>query len=326
MRVFSRFAILSVAACGGLPLTYTDPPVELPREDARFADGVRYDDKDRTLLDLVHFPTASAPTALAVFIHGGGFQGGERQELYTSRVEDLIELVDAGVAVASIEYTLLDPDIDEEGVIKCLSDSRRAVQFLRHHADSLNLDPDRVGVFGVSAGAGTSLWLATHDDMADPDAADPILAQSTRVSAAAVYETQATYDMVRWTDDVFETFNLDLFQTAESFGLSQRLLNFYGIQDLDDLFSPAIEAYRAEVDMLGLMTSDDPPFWVRNDVERETFPLSVSALFHHPLHASTLIEAAQVAGVTFVADVPRLGIEPDPEETAAAFLIRHLNP
>jgi para-nitrobenzyl esterase len=315
---------LSAGCSAGLGLTYTDPPVELGSADARFAADAAYGDDERNAFDLVHFPGTAAPTPLVVYIHGGGFLGGSKDELYDRYPEDLRELVAAGVAVASIEYRLLASDIDTEGVIKCLGDSRRALQYLRRHAASLNIDPDRVAVAGTSAGAGTALWLGTHDDMAEADSSDLVVAQSTRVRAVAVYETQATYDLVRWTTDIFDPFDLDLFQTAESFGLMQQLLNFYGITERDDLFSPAIEAYRADVDMLALLSSDDAPIWVENAVERQTFPLSSGALFHHPFHATAVVDAAGAVGVEAVAYVPELGIAPETDETAAAFLIRHL--
>jgi hypothetical protein len=51
---------------------------------------------------------------------------------------------------------------------------------------------------GGSAGAGTSLWLATHDDLADPAASDPVLRESTRLVCAVCNGTQATYDLTRW--------------------------------------------------------------------------------------------------------------------------------
>ena len=73
-------------------------------------------------------------------------------------------------------------------------DCARAIQFARHHAREWNLDPKRVGATGGSAGAGTSLWIGFHDDMADPNNADPVLRQSTRLTCMAVLGAQSTYD------------------------------------------------------------------------------------------------------------------------------------
>jgi acetyl esterase/lipase len=73
-------------------------------------------------------------------------------------------------------------------------DCARAIQFLRHKAKDWNLDPRRVAASGSSAGAGTSLWLAFHEDLADPKSNDPILRQSTRLTCTAVFGAQSTYD------------------------------------------------------------------------------------------------------------------------------------
>ena len=43
-----------------------------------------------------------------------------------------------------------------------------AIQFIRHHAKQWKLDPTRIASTGGSAGAGMSLWLGFHDDLADP--------------------------------------------------------------------------------------------------------------------------------------------------------------
>ncbi len=48
-------------------------------------------------------------------------------------------------------------------------------------ADDWNVDKTRVAAYGGSAGAGTSLWLAFHDDLADPKSADPVLRESSRL-------------------------------------------------------------------------------------------------------------------------------------------------
>ena len=79
-----------------------------------------------------------------------------------------------------------------------MRDCARAVQFLRHNAKKYNLDPKRVGAYGESAGAGASLWLATHDDLANAKAEDPVLRESSRLTAAAGFWVQATYDVIQW--------------------------------------------------------------------------------------------------------------------------------
>jgi len=65
---------------------------------------------------------------------------------------------------------------------------------------SLNIEPENVAMYGVSAGAGASLWLGTHDELADAEAEDPILRESTRIKAVGALVTQSTYDIIDWEE------------------------------------------------------------------------------------------------------------------------------
>src|SRR5262249_58169250 len=75
-----------------------------------------------------------------------------------------------------------------------LQDAARALQFVRSRAKEWNIDKKRIGATGGSAGGCSSLWLAFHDDMADPDSKDPIARESTRLYCAAVNGAQTTLD------------------------------------------------------------------------------------------------------------------------------------
>ena len=65
-----------------------------------------------------------------------------------------------------------------------------------------SLPPPRIGAAGGSAGACSSLWLAFHDDLADPNSDDPVARESSRLWCAAVTGAQTTLDpkqMKEWT-------------------------------------------------------------------------------------------------------------------------------
>jgi hypothetical protein len=64
------------------------------------------------------------------------------------------------------------------------------------------LDKRRIGATGGSAGACSSLWLAFHDDLADPKSTDPVARESTRLWCAAVLGAQTSLDprqLKEWT-------------------------------------------------------------------------------------------------------------------------------
>ena len=104
-------------------------------------------------------PNSTNPTALVIFIHGGGFDGGDKAFAYNSDYpEQIVELLANNIAVATINYRLLGAN-ETVGVLKSLNDSKRAVQYIRHIHESLNIDKNRIGLFGVSAGGSTSLWI-----------------------------------------------------------------------------------------------------------------------------------------------------------------------
>ena len=69
----------------------------------------------------------------------------------------------------------------------------RAVRFIRFNADRWNIDPQRIGVTGSSAGGHLSLILATQGEAGHPDAEDPIDMASSAVQAAAVFYPPTDY-------------------------------------------------------------------------------------------------------------------------------------
>ena len=152
---------------------------------------------------VLHFWKAESekPTPLLFYIHGGGWQGGNR----TSVAGLLPVMLKAGISVVSVEYRFI-PEATADGVVPPvkgpLGDAARALQFVRSKAKEWNIDKARIGASGGSAGACSSLWLAFHPDMADPKSSDPIAHESTRLWCAAVSGAQTTLDpkqMKEWT-------------------------------------------------------------------------------------------------------------------------------
>lgn len=112
-----------------------------------------------------HRPTGDAPVPLIVFIHGGAFLFGTREihtPMYLGRaVHPYDEVVGAGFAVATVDYRLSG----EALFPACLHDIAAAVRFLIHRADELGIDPERIAVWGESAGAHLAqLVVFGHDD------------------------------------------------------------------------------------------------------------------------------------------------------------------
>ncbi len=126
------------------------------------------------------------PRPLLVYIHGGGWTGGDKKQAEAN----FKPFLDKGISYAAINYRL-------SGIAPLpapVHDAARAIQFIRSKAKEWNINPDRIALTGGSAGACTSMWILLHDDLADPDSDDPVARQSTRVTAAAVSGGQTSID------------------------------------------------------------------------------------------------------------------------------------
>jgi len=161
--------------------------------------NVPYGEHERQVLDF-YKAESSLPTPLLFFIHGGGWVGGDK-----ARVANLDKYLAAGISVASINYRYVT-QAQTAGVKPPvqwpLHDAARALQFVRSKTAEWNIDKARVAASGGSAGACSSLWLAFHDDLADPQSTDPVARESTRLWCAAVAGAQTTLDpqqMKEWT-------------------------------------------------------------------------------------------------------------------------------
>lgn len=316
-----------------LEIMPTDPPITVP-EGTIFA-TLTYGPGDLQEMD-VFLPDVEGPTPVVIYYHGGGFTGGQRSAGYSGgSTADVQSYLEAGMAFITVDYTLLEPGSETEGVIKSLRDCRRALQFVRYHAETLNVDPEAIGLSGGSAGAGTSLWLAFHDDMADPTSDDLIARESTRVHVAAVNSAQATYDLFRWPPDVFSpTYPLTIEELMSNIPRAAQVATFYGqpitlATDPDtleaNLRTTEYEAYRADVDMLAWMSADDPPFYVRNNAADAAPEDDDFDLLHHPLHAAALDDRAEEVGVEHIVVAPALDLGLGSGD-AADFLLDHLAP
>ena len=114
-----------------------------------------------------------------LFIHGGGFTGGDKAEYRSASVS--ADLARAGYVVVSCNY-VLGPK-DKEGVWpRNIADCRDAVRWMRANADALGLDPDRIAVAGGSAGGYLALMVGLSDDKTGPGG-DPAAKHSAKVSA-----------------------------------------------------------------------------------------------------------------------------------------------
>ena len=175
---------------------------------------------------------------VTMYVHGGGWQKGDKGG--GAGEAEFLELQKAGFLMVSVNYRLA-PDYEFPAMIE---DVKCAVRSLRAHADEFNLDSNRIGVFGSSAGGHLVALLGTTDESAGFDVGE-YLDQSSRVQAVV---------------DMFGPADL----TASVANDSETVQNAFGNFDLA-LASPVT-----------FVSVDDPPFLILHGEEDTLVPIEQS--------------------------------------------------
>ena len=220
------------------------------------------------------------PTPVMVSIHGGGFSSGNK-----AVSPDLLEeCLKSGISVAAITYRLSG----EAAAPAQFLDSARAIQFIRSKAKEWNLDASRIAASGGSAGAGISLWLGFHDDLADPKNEDPVLRQSTRLTCMAVFNAQTSYD---------PRFIRELFPGTDTYKIGALAMLFrMNPNNLDELPKEKYKLFE-ECSPLTHLTKDDAPALLVYSSTLETPITNQNVGIHHPRFGKALKEKMDALGI-----------------------------
>jgi acetyl esterase len=268
---------------------------------------VSYGPYDRNVLD-VWLADSEEPTPVLISIHGGAFRHGDKS--VNSGV--LRGCLTAGISVVAITYRFSDKAIAPAQHL----DAARAIQFVRHRAKQWNIDSNKIAATGGSAGAGISLWLGFHEDLADPDNKDPILRESTRLTCMAVNNGQCSYDP-RFIRDLFP--NSDTYQTsalAELFGVN--------LKKLDDLPAEKLALFE-EISAITHLTSDDAPVLMTYDSNFDTPISSRSIGIHHPRFGKVLKEKMDTLGIECQVHTDFSRTKESRSELVLEFVKKHLD-
>lgn len=125
---------------------------------------------ERQRLDLYIPGKGDSPRPLVLWIHGGAWEGGNKNNCPAKG------MLLRGYAVASIGYRLSQHAVYPAQIEDC----KAAVRWLRAHAGEYGIDPERVGVWGASAGGHLAALLGTTGDVRDFDVGEN-LGQSSEV-------------------------------------------------------------------------------------------------------------------------------------------------
>lgn len=134
--------------------TQADPPKPTLPRGVKMEQDIQYvpEGDEAQRLDLYLPETASErPLPLIVQIHGGGWRGGSKYPC------PVVGMVNRGYAVASVEYRFSQKAIFPAQIQDC----QAAIRWLRAKSKQYNIDPDRIGVVGGSAGGHLSALVGT---------------------------------------------------------------------------------------------------------------------------------------------------------------------
>lgn len=129
----------------------------------------RIDGQDLRLLLIRPRRSGQEPSPCILFIHGGGFTGGEAEML----LPQCRWFAKRGFACMTADYRLMKmegerPAADSVTLDECIADCKAAVRFVRKYADQWGIDPCRIVLAGESAGGYLACAVSTLHDLEAP--------------------------------------------------------------------------------------------------------------------------------------------------------------
>lgn len=241
--------------------------------------NVSYGPHAANVLD-IWIAEGDTPRPLHVYIHGGGWTSGDKFR----RGDPQNNWLRHGISYAAINYR----HTPQHPLPAPVHDAARAIQFLRSRADEWNLDKEKIVLSGGSAGACTSMWLLCHDDLADPQSADSVLRESSRVAGAAVSAGQTSIDPKQiepWLGPMV---------------LQHRMINMAVGETTIQAALEQYDRYRPlylEFSPINHVTADDPPLFMTYGGDMTLPSKNAGHGIHHPVYGLKMKEVADKAGM-----------------------------
>lgn len=258
----------------------------------------------RQVLD-IHQPVvpSPAPRAVVLWIHGGGWSGGDKA-MPAFRINALVA---RGFIMASTNYRLTGTDPSPAQIHDC----KAAVRFLRANAAQYGIDPDRIGVWGSSAGGHLVAHLGVSHGVPEAEGTvGPHDGVSSRVQAVANYFGPTDFfNVPGWH---LGTGSAEI--ALLGFSLGDLQANVNNPDWVDEV------ALARLTQVVTHVTSDDAPMYLAHGTADDVV---------FPLHSQILFDLLQAAGVSSTLRlVPGAGHGLPGTEDAAAitFLARSLCP
>jgi len=285
----------------------------IEKDKITFIKNIDYGKKERNKLDLL-IPNSKNKTPLVIYLHGGGYRGGKKENSYKRKNLELIsKILNENIAYATINYSFLN---NNDGLLSSLQDSKKALQFLKFNSKKYNIDKEKIIIWGVSSGANSALWLGLSDDMAEIGSNDLVSAESTivqgiiSISGAHSFNSDNWKRMIKIDDKIFDL-------------MIKGFLKYPGVDVEKWLINYKDKKYQENIDYYNFMDPSDPPIFVANYGTLK--PKNIFQFNHHPLHAKYLKQRADSLNIKNVVHAPAIGIVDKSNKGILEFIIDNLN-
>jgi acetyl esterase/lipase len=251
---------------------------------------------ERQKLDLFIPPGATNPLPLIIWVHGGAWKGGSKEQCPALRY------LQRGYAVASVNYRLSQHAIFPAQIEDC----KAAVRWLRAHAKEHHLDPQRFAAWGASAGGHLVALLGTAGDVKAFDAGEN-LGVSSRVQAVVDFFGPTDFTQMSKFSLTNSPFDHDAANSPES-----------------ELIGGAVqqnEDKAAKANPVTYVSRDDAPFLIMHGNRDNLVPYQQSELLRDALQKAGVevtLKIVEGAGHGFGG--------PEIDRQVAEFFEKHLKP
>ena len=223
------------------------------------------------MLDIYSPKTVTHPLPVALWIHGGGWRRGRKEQ------HPPVNLMAHGFAIVSIDYRLSD----EAPFPAQIEDCKAAVRWLRANAATYHFDPDHIGAWGHSAGGHLSALLGTSGGVAALEGGGDNLSYSSRVQA--VVDLSGPTDILSLYEGVAKA--------TEGSGVRARSF----IEEFLGGSGDKVKATAIAASPITYISKDDPPFLVIHGENDMAIPVSQSRAFVEKLKAAGVDATLEVA-------------------------------
>ena len=236
---------------------------------------VVYGHKDGMALTFDVFkPASTANGAGVLYIESGGWRSRWRPlEQSRSRFDKLLS---NGFTVFVVRHG----SAPRFNAHEAYGDVQRAVRFVRMHAQTYGVNPDRLGVHGGSAGGHLSLMLGLASDTGDPSAEDEVLRGSSQVAAVVAYYPPVDLRPQSQSHGEFPPATTDSFFYSNGLAVP-RAVERWSALDLE-------ETVAASISPILHVSSDDPPTMLVHGDADTIVDLNASQMMHGALMKSNV--------------------------------------